>query len=259
MSEKRKFNCSIGALLLEADAVTSAALKYARVLTSRLPQGLIESTRNLINKVSSGQASQKTVATTVGEMTKEQNAKVKVLDELLAQVRDTAKKAFKGHDVKLHEQFRVGGQKGHDLGAKLQDARIILASCSQTDNTDALKGKGWLPSDTERLAAAITQLNTADNVQETAKRSKVDATGGFTRDANELYDAVLTIQNLANIQWPASASSNAGVRGEFRLGTFPGKAGASAAKEKVNTSKAKSTPQSHAPQPAKPSSPQASA
>ena len=40
-------------------------------------------------------------------------------------------------------------------------------------------------------------------------------------DAATLCENVLTIQNAADLEWPADDPANAGVRGEFLLGIFP--------------------------------------
>jgi hypothetical protein len=39
-------------------------------------------------------------------------------------------------------------------------------------------------------------------------------------DAATLYENILTIQNAADPEWPATDPANAGVRGEFLLGIF---------------------------------------
>ncbi len=48
-----------------------------------------------------------------------------------------------------------------------------------------------------------------------------DTTTTKNTDAATPYENVLTIQNAADLQWPAAAPANAGVRGEFLLGIFP--------------------------------------
>jgi hypothetical protein len=40
-------------------------------------------------------------------------------------------------------------------------------------------------------------------------------------DAATLYENLLTIQNAADLEWPATDPANAGVRDEFLLGIFP--------------------------------------
>jgi hypothetical protein len=61
MTERRKFSCSLGTLLLVANAVCAAAEKYANQLNTRLPEGYTGVIRKLIQKVSNGEASQKKV------------------------------------------------------------------------------------------------------------------------------------------------------------------------------------------------------
>ena len=73
----------------------------------------------------------------------------------MTNARETAKRAFKGQDVKLREEFQVGVNKPNDLGSVLQRARIVLASLQKAANTAALAGKGWLAADTQTLEAAI--------------------------------------------------------------------------------------------------------
>jgi HAMP domain-containing protein len=234
----RIFSCTITAMLTAGDAIFGAFERHKEQLAPRLPKDLLAAVRNQIDLVRNMEVAQKSARSTVGKLTQEQNDKLEVLVELLRQVRSSAKQAFRGEQVKLREQFRIGGEKRFDLGFVIEEARLVHAACAQADNATALSAKGWIQSDTERLASAIQELDATDDVQETAKGSKVDTTGELINNANELYRVLLAIQNAANIQWPASESTNAGIRAEFRLGIFPGKA-ASAAKEKVNTSKTK--------------------
>jgi hypothetical protein len=255
---KRMFACTIEFILTSGDAITGAAERHQEPLGSRLPTGLLAATKGLLTTVRNLEAVQKNTRGVVGNLTNEQNEKLDTLQEVLSQARKSAKQAFRGAQVKLHEQFRVGVDTRRDLGSIIEEARLVHAACAQSENAEALSTKGWLQSDTERLATAIDELDKTDDVQETAKGSKVDATSELTRNANDLYKNLLAIQNAANIQWPASESTNAGIRAEFRLGIFPGKA-ASAAKEKVNTSKAKTPSATPPPSQSQPSAPQASA
>jgi hypothetical protein len=54
-----------------------------------------------------------------------------------------------------------------------------------------------------------------------ASSSSSSSLSRFTADAATLYETILTIQNAADLQWPASDPANAGVRDEFELGIFP--------------------------------------
>jgi len=250
MSEQRKFKCTLEALLTVADAVCGAAERHGE-LGSRLPKDIVATTRGLAASVRKRKMAQDVAFTGIESLTQEQNAKLKVVEELLGQVRESAKKAFRGDQVKLRKQFYIGGERRYDLGSTIEEARSIQANCALDENQTALSTQGWLPSDTERLGTAVSDLDSTDDVQESAKMAKVDTTGELVRLANQLYDSVLAIQNAANIQWPASDSANAGTRGDFRLGSFPGYA-TSAAKEKVDTT-TESAP--HEVQPVQPTAP----
>ena len=139
----------------------------------------------------------------------------------MGRARQTASLAFAGQTVKLHEEFQVGVTTPTDLASILSRADIILAALKNPDNLAALKLKGWLDADTTAFAAARGQLGSGDVTQETAKGGAKDATGSRNHVANDLYDHLATIQNAADLQWPAENPANAGVRDEFRLDTFP--------------------------------------
>ena len=48
-----------------------------------------------------------------------------------------------------------------------------------------------------------------------------DTTAQKDTDAATLYENILTIQNAADLEWPATDPANAGVRDELLLGIFP--------------------------------------
>lgn len=221
MSDPLNFNFPLPLLLQEGDAIITAAETNSAALTARLPAGFIAATRPLIKQVSDQDAAQKGQAGTVGTLTTEQEAKLATLTISIGNLRDTAKKAFKGNAVKLHDEFQVGINKPTGLAAVLQRARIQLASAQKADNAAALQGKGWIAADTAALSEAIAALDSTDNVQEDAKTDATGGTGTRNRTANDLYARLLTIQNAANLQWPAAASGNAVLRAKFRLGLFP--------------------------------------
>jgi len=221
MSDPLNFNFPLPLLLQDGDAIVSAAEANAAALTARLPDGFIAATRPLIKQVSDQDAAQKGLAGTTGTLTAEQDAKLVILTTSTTNLRDTAKKVFKGNDVKLRDEFQVGINKPTGLAAVLQRARIQLASAQKADNAAALQTKGWIAADTAALDAAITALDSTDDVQEDAKVDATGGTGARNRTANDLYDRLLTIQNAANLQWPAGTSANATLRAKFRLGLFP--------------------------------------
>lgn len=221
MARNLKFSFPLPTLLHEGDAICDAAEANAAVLEPRVPSTFVTGTRSLLDAVSGKNTAQKSGAGGVGSLTRQQNAQLQTLRKLMAAARATAKKALRGETVRLREQFQVGADQPKDLASVLARARIIEASCRET--AAALQAKGWLAADTQKLADAITALDTADDTQESAKRAKLGTTADRNEQANELYDRLLTIQNAADLEWPADVTGNEAVRGEFRLGTFPPK------------------------------------
>lgn len=221
MSDPLNFNFPLPVLLQDGDTIVTAAEANAAALTDRLPVGFLAATRPLIQQVSAQDAAQKGLAGTAGTLTAEQDAKLATLNTCISNLRETAKKAFKGNSVKLRDEFQVGINKPSGLGDVLQRARIMLVSAQKADNAAALLGRGWISADTTALSDAITALDDTDNVQEDAKVDASGGTGARNRTANELYDRLLTIQNAANLQWPAGPNGNDILRAKFRLGLFP--------------------------------------
>lgn len=221
MARKLKFSFPLPTLLHEGDAICDAAEAKAAALAKRLPAAFVTGTRSLLDAVSGQNTAQKSGAGGVGSLTKEQNEKLAKLEKLMAAAKATAKKAFRGQAVKLREQFQVSADQPKDLASVLARARIIEASCRET--AAALQAKGWLAADTQKLAGAVAALDSADDTQETAKQTKKGTTADRNEQANELYERLLTIQNAADLEWPADVTGNEAVRGQFRLGTFPPK------------------------------------
>lgn len=225
MPEKLNFNFPISLLVQETDLILNAATKYTAQIGARLPENHVATTRTLATQVSQLDAQQKSDRGDLGGLTAEQDAKLAALQEKLNGARATAKQAFKGQDVKLREEFQVGINKPGDLASVVQRARIVLAGMQKAGHTAPLQAKGWLAADTTALEAAIDALDAADETQEGAKGKPVASTGDRNAKANALYDALVTVQNAANLQWPESGAANGVIRGEFRLGKFPPRSG----------------------------------
>jgi hypothetical protein len=94
-------------------------------------------------------------------------------------------------------------------------------SAKRAANLAALKLKGWTDADTMAFVAARQSLGTVNVTQQTAKGGAKVTTGQKDADAADLYERLLTIQNAADLQWPATDPANAGVRDAFCLNTFP--------------------------------------
>ncbi|MGA2865047.1 MAG: hypothetical protein ABSF95_11245 [Verrucomicrobiota bacterium] len=69
--------------------------------------------------------------------------------------------------------------------------------------------------------AARGNFGTVEAAQQAAKGGAKVTTTAKNTDAADLYERLLTIQNAADLQWPATDPANAGVRDQFRLNTFP--------------------------------------
>lgn len=220
MSEDLKFHFPIATLLREGDLITTAAENNAGI-NSRLPTGLTAATRALIGTVTTDVNNMKNKKGGLGDLTDEQNAALTELNKWTSRAKQTATLAFKGQTVKLREQFQVGIADHFDLASIISRANIILASVKDTANLTALKTKGWIDADTAALAAAIPALAGADTTQEGSISGGLDATTIRNHDANALYDNLQTIQNAADLQWPADEPGNTGVRAAFRMDVYP--------------------------------------
>ena len=224
MPDELNFNFPLATLLRDGDAITTAAENHAE-FHPRLPDDCIGTTRVLLTTVSNDDAAAKGKKGGVGTLTQEQNAKFDQLNGWIASARKTAALAFKGQDVKLHEEFQVGVNTPADLASVLQRARIIITAIKVAANNAALKGKGWLDADTAAFELVVTALAGVDTTQEESKGGAKGATGVRNRNANELYEQLQTIQNAAGLQWPVDGAANGAVRDEFRLNTFPPRGG----------------------------------
>ena len=99
----------------------------------------------------------------------------------------------------------------------------MLASLQLPANADAIAGQGWTAAETTALTNIITSIEGDKTLLENAKGASVGSTGVRNVSAENLYAALKTVQNAANIQWPESDPANAEVRADFRLGKFPPK------------------------------------
>jgi hypothetical protein len=224
MPVKQAFSFPLSILVQEADYIIDACHKYAAQINPRSPEDFVAATNSTLDQIRDTASLQKAKTATIGGLTLTQEQAVAALNELMSQAKESAKRAFKGQDVKLRSEFQVGVNAPADLASVLLRARIIHDSCALEANAPALVTKGWQASETTALFNAIEGLDAADDSQETAKAERTTTTDQRNTFANELYDALLTIQNAANIQWPKSAAGNAAIRAEFRLSLFPPRA-----------------------------------
>ncbi len=208
----------IATLTYNGNLIVAAAQAHPQI-TQRLLANYISDARTLLGKITADVTGQKNAKGELGNLTTAQSANLDTLLHCMNQARKTAKLAFPGQTVKLHQEFQMGAHDKNDLGSILGRADIILASVQS--NLAALKLKGWTDAETTAFTTVRQTFGPATATQQTAKSGAKDSTTTKNTDASELYEKLLTIQNAADLQWPATDPANAGVRDEFRLNTFP--------------------------------------
>jgi hypothetical protein len=135
--------------------------------------------------------------------------------------RKTANLAFPGQTVKLHLEFQIGTHNTHSLNAELGRADTILASVQTTASLPALKFRGWTDAEWTAFTTVRGTFPASTKDQQSGQRDAKKATRVKDTDDADLYDHVLTIQNAANLEFPAMNPANAPERDEFRLNTVP--------------------------------------
>ncbi len=200
--------------------IIAAAQDHAEI-AKRLPDGYIAAADTLCRKVAGDVAGQKTAKGELGNLTLAQQQNLNTLHQCLAQAAKTAKLAFPGQTVKLHQEFQIGAQNKNDLGSYLGRVDVVLGSIANAANLAALKLKGWTDAETTAFQAAREAFGPAEQYRVKSISGAKDTTAQKNADAATLYENLLTIQNAADLQWPATDPANAGVRGEFLLGIFP--------------------------------------
>lgn len=198
-----------------------AAAKNHVEIGTRLPTGYVAAADTLCQKLTADVSDQKTAKGELGVLTVTQQQNLKALHQCLAQAQKTAKLAFAGQTVKLHQEFQIGAHTQNDLASFLSRCDIVLASVQNTANLPTLKLKGWTDAETTAFATARSGFGPAEQVRKQSIGGAKDSTTTKHADAATLYENILTLQNAADMEWPATDPANAGVRGEFLLGVFP--------------------------------------
>jgi hypothetical protein len=109
----------------------------------------------------------------------------------------------------------------NDLATFLSRCDTVLGSVQNAANLPTLKQKGWTDAETTAFQTARNAFGPAEQYRVQSISGAKDTTTQKNTDAATLYEFILTIQNAADLEWPASDPANAGVRGEFLLGIFP--------------------------------------
>lgn len=218
---KRKFRCQFDTLIAEGELIVSAAEKYASDISARLRQsGYIPACRTMLTELTGNSANQNLVGAKIGSLTVEQDKALSRVERLLTKIRDTAKRAFPGQQVKLHEAFHVGDGTSSLASVIVQGLEIVEAA-KESSNAAGLESKGWHAQDTASLESAIAALKATNTSQEQDKGIRKSATQTKTEVANEFYERLLTIQNVATLIWEPEDTDGVGILKEFRIGIFP--------------------------------------
>jgi hypothetical protein len=215
-----KPHCPVPVITYNGNLIVAAALKYPKV-AARLPAGYLTETTTALGKLPADTTGQKIAKGETGNLTLAQQANLTLLLHCMSQARKTARLAFSNQTVKLHAEFQTGEHDSHELGAVLGRADIILASVQTTANLPAMKLKGWTDAETQTFTTVRGTFPASTTTQQSGQSDAKKATGVKATDAADAYEHILTIQNAADLEFPATDPANAPARAEFKLGIFP--------------------------------------
>jgi hypothetical protein len=88
-------------------------------------------------------------------------------------------------------------------------------------NLPAMKLKGWTDADTTNFTAMRGTFPASTTTQQSGQSDAKKATAVEADDDDAAYEHILTIQNAADLEFPATDPANAPARAEFKLGIFP--------------------------------------
>jgi hypothetical protein len=209
------------AVLTHQGGLIIAAAIATPAVAARLPANYLTAANTLCTKVATDVTTQKGAKGELGNLTTAQQQNLTTLHSCMTQAAKTAKLAFAGQTVKLHQEFQIGAHDANDLASFLSRCDTVLASVQNAANLAALTLKGWTDAETTAFQTARTAFGPAEQFRTQSIGGAKDTTTTKNTDAATLYENVLTIQNAADLQFPASNPANAGVRGQFLLGIFP--------------------------------------
>jgi hypothetical protein len=207
-------------LTYNGSLIIAAAQNHAEIAT-RLTAAYIAAADALCQKIIADVTGQKNAKGELGNLTAAQQENLNTLHDCMGQAAGTAKLAFAGQTVKLHEEFQIGAHDANDLASFLSRCDTVLGSVKNAANLAALKLKGWTDDETTAFQAARDAFGPAAQFRTQSIGGAKDTTTAKNTDAATLYENLLTLQNAADLEWPASDPANAGVRDEFRLNSFP--------------------------------------
>jgi len=215
-----KPHCPVPVVIYNGNLIVAAAQKYPKV-SARLAANYLTETTTALGKLPTDTTSQNIAKGETGNLTAAQQANLTVLLHCMSQARKTAKLAFPGQDVKLHQEFQIGLHDSHELNAVLSRADTILAAVQLPANLPALKLRGWTDADTATFTTVRGTFPASTTTQQSGQSDAKKATGVKNTDAAVAYEHIITIQNAADLEFPATNPANAPARAEFKLGIFP--------------------------------------
>jgi hypothetical protein len=221
-AQKTTFHFPLSILVGEGKLILDAATAHPE-LAARFKAGFLTGAVALLATVKQQVTGQKQKRGDVGVLSRAQLDEIHNFQHLIHMAKETAKLAFRGQDVLLSQEFYVGVNQPSDLQSQLARGRTVLASLQLAANADAIAGQGWTADETTALDTIITSIEGDKTLLENAKGASLGSTGVRNASAEQLYAALQTVQNAANIQWPESDPANAEVRADFRFGKFPPK------------------------------------
>ncbi len=97
----------------------------------------------------------------------------------------------------------------------------LLPLLPDAANLPAMKLKGWTDADTTNFTAMRGTFPASTTTQQSGQSDAKKATAVEADDDDAAYEHILTIQNAADLEFPATDPANAPARAEFKLGIFP--------------------------------------
>lgn len=213
-------HCPVPVIVYNGNLIVATAQKYPKA-AARLPASYLTETTTALGKLPTDAAGQRDTRGETGNLTAAQQQNLVTLLYWMSQARKTAKLAFFGQTVKLHEEFLMAVHEDHNLAAVLGRADTLLASVQIPASLTALKLKGWTDADTQAFVAARGTFPASTVVQQSARSDAKKVTIVKTTDAADAYEHVLTVQHAGDLEYPVTDPANAPIRAEFRLGIFP--------------------------------------
>ncbi len=215
-----KPHCPVPVITYNGNLIVAAAQKYPKV-AARLTATYLTETATVLGKMPADTTGQNIAKGETGNLTAAQQANLVLLLHCMSQARKTAKLAFPGQTVKLHQEFQIGLHDSHELSAVLSRADTILAAVQTTANAPAMKLRGWTDAETATFTTTRNTFPASSTAQKSGQSDAQKATGAKATDAADAYEHILTIQNAADLEMPATDPANAPARAEFRLDIFP--------------------------------------